>query len=303
MNTDRRITAIRSALALCDKPADRELPASISKALALLEHVNAASARAVANQAVNMDPDGYAPTLAAATTPAEFDKALENLATGHVRRAVIREAVAGNLRGILDSTLEAKVESAMPEVIERLAPAFDKATAALAEAASALPAGGAVFNPEAVLKSDAGSAYRVAHDALSAILTCRALWPADHLADPSRLPRDLLPMLPVLDVDQTKAERVNWQGHSFPADEQHPATASLHRLNLHLAGRVQADAEAWDEQRALIELSRTDWPGLSLRLAPSAEALKERKRRIVLAFTTHVDEGKGQKVHAARVRI
>lgn len=287
--TERRIAAIAAALAHCNNPKDRALPPQLQSIVDMQAHVTGRVNAAVANQAGNVDPAGYAHTLATAPTPDDFDHQVEQLAHDHARRAVLREAQAGNISGVLDRTVATRVEEAMRPVVDRLTPTFNAAVEELTEAAVKLPAGGRVFSAEAVLNSDAGTAYHQAHHALTVIDACAAIWELEKYVDPNRLPRELHPLLPVLDVDDTEPERVNWQGKPLPTERQDSTTASLHRLRRELAGQILG-SEPWDHNRTLIELARQEWSGLTLKLATSHADLRARADNIRRAWTAELEE-------------
>ncbi len=291
--TSDRINIARTALQHALKPADRELPDDITALDTFAAHVAQRTNEAARGQAMQ-DPGNYAGKLTAATTPEDFDRLVDELAHENARRAVLREAVSGNINLTLERTVTARLNDATGRIAATLTPAFDKAVKALTEAAAALPTGDLVFNADTVLNSGAGDAYRTAWDAITTLTEIGAIWDTTKYSDPHNLPRDLRPLLSILDVDNdVEGDAVNWQGKTLPAEQQEPAGNSLRVLNRAQTGSNYGQREGWDARRTIIEIARGDYPGIHLRLAANDTELRDRANRYKRAFTLRSTEVAG----------
>jgi hypothetical protein len=163
------VTAISDALALCSTAGDRELPKGV------------ADAQAIARRFAEFPPG--IPTATdlldqlIAAGPRDFDTVLEECSREYARRTFIQATRANGMQNIrVDELLTEAMNDALPTITKRLTPVFTKAATALTRTARELPEGAAALDPAAVLAADAGSSYRVVHEATSRIATIGAVF-------------------------------------------------------------------------------------------------------------------------------
>ena len=256
----QHLAAIKSALELCPKPADRTLPAELDWADEIAARLRAL---AYTPPSVNQIID---------TDPANLDEALNEYAAAVNRQHGAEAAIKAGVVKALQARHSEHLRDLVPEVLGRLAPVFTKMVTQLRTAARDLPAGPAATDPRAILDAGAGSAHQSAQEALHAIRLIGKVHrtPPTHrggaaLAAVAAVPESVGPTL----IDPLR--------HA-PAD---PAQAATNR-----AIRDAVEAYATNPDLALMDLAREQHQPLRLDLALDAATLHQRLEAIDAAHRT-----------------
>lgn len=260
------ITAIRTALALCDKPEDRELPETLADALTIRDNIAAF-------------PPGLPEVhdlveRLADSSPADFDAALDEAATEYSRRAFITATRANGRQDIaLNRRLGAAYAEAAPVIAERLRAVFDKAAGELAKAARKLPEGEAALDPQAVLEANAGSPYKVARDAVTTLHTLAQAVTVPLRSDGTTPLGSTVVAL--VDVPEVEVERL----HPLSEARLNQPDA-LERI---VGVRDLVKAYATSPQLTLLDVARDKYPGVALVWPKGPAEVRARVQRVSTA--------------------
>lgn len=236
---------LTAALALAPKK-DQTLPAEIDR----LEAVRAALWAVPTS-------DTDLPALIIDADVDDIDNALRRVGEEHARRAGAAAAIRGGAGRHIEHKLGQALRDFRPTVIERVRPAWDKAAAALAEAAPNLPAGPAWEDPAAVLSGGTESAHRATHDALTALLTIAAV----HAHNPSARRGTSIAAIAALPAMHGPVELA--MPHRTPVRPEQAERARTITAVL--------DAYADDPRTTLVDIARGRYDGVKLSLAKPDE--------------------------------
>lgn len=254
---------IRRALDLAPA-ADRDLPAELADALAVVRAVEAArtegTAAAVLTDLITTAPAGT------------FDDALDDAALRWLRTDLVHSGTAA-LDRAYTARLSAALTTAIPEAIGRLTAVFDAAVAELTAAADALPAGASALEPAAVLTANASTAF---HTAQTAGTHLQAVGAVHHTvqADPEHGIPYGVHLLPVISLTG-EVERLTWH---------HDVDASSAPINdPRITTRVRAIRDAFADAGsnpllALVRTARGDY-GQDVRLEVARDTGEISRRR------------------------
>lgn len=261
------VNAITNALALCNTPADRELPQGI------------ADAQAIADKFREFPPGIPSATdlldELIAAGPENFDAALDDAAREYARRTLIQATRTNGMQNIrVDQLLTDAMNDALPTITQRLTPVFTKAAAALTRTSRDLPDGPAALDPAAVLAADAGSSYRVVHDATSRVATIAAVFDVRLRTDGTT--RQGSQVITVVDIPEVGVELIHPVSEARLND-----TAELERINA--IRRLVRDFND-NSQLTLLDVARGDYgEAITLSLATDATEIAQRIQRISTA--------------------
>ncbi|MFC4000750.1 hypothetical protein ACFS2C_11830 [Prauserella oleivorans] len=205
--------------------------------------------------------------------PNELPALLDTLATEKARGEALRAANGNGLRTLLERRRSSAVLAALPDVLERLAPVFTQATDTLAKAGAELPEGAAALDPQAVLDSNAGSAYHQARQALDTIQRIGAVVPV-HLRQDGTT-RSGSQCVAVVDVPVCGPYITDGLTTGYL---NNPDELEL----LKAVGRLVDDYNT-DPRLALLEVVRGRYTGCSLSLAATVDEAQQRIERISTA--------------------
>ena len=194
--------------------------------------------------------------------PEQFSDALDEAAAEHARRRVAEAAIKAGAGAAIEQRVTKALRRFLPELIERVRPAFDEAAADLERVAPELPAGDAFADPAAVLASGREHEHRTALQALATLTTIAA-------------------------VHEVPAQRL--RGSAVWAMVAPPA--GVGPVALHPRSRVNVDPEAAeragivsnlmraytaDPRAAMVDTARGAYPGCRFDLAANVDELSAR---------------------------
>jgi len=245
-----RIARYEAALALAPAKA-RKLPAELTRLAAIRDRLWQVPTDMSGINAVILDAD-----------PERFEAALDEAAAEHARRRVAEAAIKAGAGAAIEQRTKRALDAFMPEVIERVRPAFDEAAADLERVAPELPAGDAFADPAAVLASGREHEHRTALQALATLTTIAAV----HEVPAQRLRGSAVWALvaPPAGVGPIAVH---------PRSRQHVDPEAAER-----AGTVSNLMRAYtaDPRAALVDTARGAYPGCRFDLAANVDELEQR---------------------------